>query len=83
MDKKQAIERLKENPLDRERWIEAGKSLGWDGRTCCDRCGKECWQIRGACRDRQLIQVWKYHWHRFIDDLAEGKSIDSYFETPS
>lgn len=27
--KEEAIERLKENPLDRERWIEAGKAMGW------------------------------------------------------
>ena len=25
--------------------------------------------------------VWLYYQHRFIDHLAEGKSIESYFET--
>lgn len=35
------------------------------------RSEEECWNK--SC--------WKCVWHRFIDHLAEGKSIESFFET--
>jgi hypothetical protein len=28
-------------------------------------------------------QHWLYHWHRFIDHLAEGKTAASFFESLS
>jgi len=30
--------------------------------------------------EKRNIYIWKYQWHCFIDHLAEGKSIESFFE---
>ena len=74
MDKHEAISRLKENPLDKERWIEAGKALGWEeewnGQYTSESVGHQ----------RIMEDGWIIHWHRFITHLADGKSPDSFFK---
>ena len=50
--------------LDPLFWIALGKAEGWDGST---------WTS-------QYQDGWLYHWHRFIDHIAEDKDIDSFFE---
>ena len=63
MTKQEAIRRLKENPLDRERWIDAGKAMGW---------GKNSDGVI-------VYRDWLKQWHNFIDHLAEGKTAEDFF----
>lgn len=54
-------------------WQALGKAEGWE-----HSCSK------GDYCDREL--EWKERWHEFIDHLAEGKDIDTFFDnllTPS
>ena len=41
------------------------------------------WQALGKAEgwgnQEEFHSIWKYHWHSFIDHLAEGKDIDSFF----
>lgn len=74
--------------LDPLFWSSLGKALGWDvhcisvwgGKKCeerkrCSVCGKG---YRGY--PHPLQKQWPMYWHRFIDHLAEGKSIELFFE---
>jgi len=62
--------------LDPLFWQSLGKSLGWDKKAkkgyirFCD--------IKDESGNTQFY--WNYIWHRFIDHLAEGKSIESFFK---
>lgn len=63
--------------LDPLFWQSLGKSLGWKDPkygTCQCMQGESC----EFCNRGNTM--WEYHWHRFIDHLAEGKSIESFFE---
>lgn len=51
--------------LDPLFWQALGKAMGWK---------EEMWWVNN------YIEAWKYHWHRFIDHLAEGKDADSFFQ---
>ena len=51
-------------------WQALGKAMGWTGTT----------YIQMGTKINELSPDWKYQWHCFIDHLAEGKSIESYFE---
>ena len=53
--------------LDPSFWQCLGKSLGWD-------------KIPNP-NDYDLVGGWRWQWHKFIDGLTKGKSIDSYFDT--
>lgn len=59
--------------LDPLFWQALGKGFGWKstscGHTICETEDTDC----------EKIPQWKYHWHRFIDNLAQGKDIDSFF----
>ena len=67
--------------LDFAFWQVLGKSLGWK----CEHCngsGKalnhdKCFNCYGA----GWADDWLIQWHRLLDFLAEGKSIEEYFET--
>ena len=54
--------------LDPDFWKCLGKALGWEG-------------MRGVYTDgnRKKTEEWLYHWHRFIDHIAEGKKPDEFF----
>ena len=74
LSKEEAIARLKENPLDRERWIEVGKSMGWESI----RVHKKYDGLQGGVWGDE--EKWLHEWHDLIDHLAEGGTIESYFE---
>lgn len=54
-------------------WQALGKSMGW----------KEEYYIQPKLLDDSKVKIRAEYidvWHRFIDHLAEGKDIESYFE---
>ena len=55
-------------------WRCAGKEMGWDDKTKLKKGYSTFKQSTGE-------DYWKYQWHRFIDHLAEDKSIESFFES--
>lgn len=81
--------------LDPLFWQALGKALGW-GRICGACHGgiqQIVWEHRATdgkteryacghdttgCPDIQ--DEWRYHWHRFIDHLAEGGTIEDFFK---
>ena len=75
-------DKLRQSVLDPLFWQALGKNMGWEDCRCeqchdvfpeyhngCVRCGKS---IRAD-------PFMRYHWHRFIDHLVDGKDIDSFF----
>ncbi len=73
-------------------WQALGKAMGWK-YWVCEKCGEDI-SYRGSgptnsipvaqClthNDTERVYGWLYHWHRFIDHIAEGKSPDSFFES--
>lgn len=63
--------------LDPLFWQSLGKSLGWGDIDHCPVCDEHDhhWNKEIGCAG------WLHHWHRFINHLSEGKTIESYFET--
>ncbi len=53
--------------LDPRFWQSFSKTIG-----LVDKCEAEQSPRR---------HMWKYYWHSFIDHLAEGKTLESFFET--
>jgi hypothetical protein len=51
--------------LDYSFWQCLGKAMGWSGEHYTLESGRK---------------EWVYKWHRFIDHLAEGKDIESFFD---
>lgn len=62
--------------IDRQFWKSLGVALGWKER-CLTR-------HNDSIAERELmpkeVPEWRWKWYRFIDHLAEGKSVDSFFE---
>lgn len=52
-------------------WSSLGKSLGWAERE------EDINQYQFSSKG---LRTWKYHWHLFIDHLAEGKSPEDFFK---
>lgn len=74
--------------LDPTFWQALGKGLGWENRVCFF-CGEKYRKIDGEYHEycdkcskpfHEEIPEYKYHWHRFIDHLAEGKDAESFFK---
>jgi len=68
---------VEETFLDPVFWQALGRGLGWD---------HELVTIHAVDNGRPTIvtrvgQHWFYHWHRFIDFLAEGKTVEEFFES--
>lgn len=75
--------------LNRKFWQSLSKARGWGKRhfrvaglyvyeiqvstSSTDNRHKNCNQL---CKEE-----WLYHWHCFIDHLAEGKTAESFFES--
>jgi len=67
--------------LDPEAWKAVGRATGWS-KTTGSGCGKEYFDAgRYACECPNWSQdTWLHNWHRFIDALAEGKTVDESLE---
>jgi hypothetical protein len=37
------------------------------------------WKALGKARNWQDAGAWLFHWHRFIDHIALGKDVESFF----
>lgn len=75
--------------LDPAFWQALGKSLGWwkidefgyevkpllNSREY--KAGNTIWSVEHV---ENMPFSWVTHWHRFIDHLAEGKSVDEFFD---
>lgn len=61
---------FKDMLIDSKFWQSLGKAMGWVIYEDCFNCQSDKKQ-----------EEWLYHWHRFINHLAEGKDINSFFET--
>lgn len=59
--------------LDRDWWAALGKTMGW-GEICLS-----CHNNVSFCCEKRYNENWLYHWHKFIDHLAEGKTAEDYF----
>ena len=57
---------LHESLLDPFFWQSLGKAMGWE---------EDKWMAHEG-----LIDGPTYYWHNLIDHLADGKSIEEYFE---
>lgn len=69
--------------LDPLFWQCLGKRLGWMTWAVCMNCGVKVLMFRECdCEDiePEPQMGWEWYWHKFIHHLAEGKSIDSFFE---
>ena len=69
--------------FDRIFWKSLGKEIGWDNHVflyndgSCVRCnGKGIYEFING---KENNDSWRVYWHRFIDFLADGKSIEDYF----
>ena len=59
--------------LDPEFWKCLGKAMGWkDKIVCCD--------YSVNCQETMVRKEWLYEWHTFIDHLASGGQIETYFK---
>jgi hypothetical protein len=39
------------------------------------------WKALGKARNWQDTGAWLFHWHRFIDHIAFGKDVESFFSS--
>ena len=68
---------VEETFLDPDFWHALGRALAWD---------HEVMTVHEVAYGRSTIvtragQHWLYHWHRFLDFLAEGKTAEDFFAT--
>jgi hypothetical protein len=56
-----------------EAWQAVGKTRGWEKM---DEQMQEMYTKSGGGKISNSMMRWAYYWHRFIDHLAEGKSIE-------
>lgn len=72
-------------------WQCLGKSLRWEkkmvvrrgtviGNFMCENKGIRFYGEEMGC-GMDYLNPWVYHWHRFIDHLAEGKDAGEFFNT--
>lgn len=68
--------------LDPAFWKCLGKGLGWSDRYYyCDACHRHHSTFNDCdCGVGNNQLPWNYHWHRFIDALAECKSAEDFFK---
>jgi len=62
--------------LDPTFWQSLGKALGWGYIVVCPVCDESDYE------KTRNVEEWLYHWHKFIDYLAEGKNPQDYFKDP-
>lgn len=56
--------------LDPLFWQALGKGLGWGNK----------YDLEPAKHNRSNYLEWLSHWHKFIDHLAAGKTIEQFFK---
>lgn len=61
--------------LDPLFWQALGKSLGWNPENSIHYL-----ESLGISQDGLCCPDWLYHWHRFIDKLASGRTIEEFFQ---
>jgi hypothetical protein len=59
--------------LDPEFWKCLGKAMGWKHKTTNDKITQH--------KDCTRFCDWRREWHRFIDHLANGGSIEDFFKS--
>lgn len=60
-------------------WQCLGKAMGWD-KESASRYSSQVSPKTGIWRgELYKDNSWLYHWYQFIDHLAEGGSIESFF----
>ncbi len=64
--------------LDPLFWQALGKAEGWGGKTG-ENDGSGVTLYGKSIQEAEWVDTWKLRWHSFIDHLAEGKDIDSFF----
>lgn len=70
--------------LDPIFWQSLGKAMGWPKETKevqLDGFNLEAMDNGVHPTTKGFEYNWQYHWHRFIDHLAEGKDAESFFES--
>ena len=83
-------EHWQEVVVDRDFWQALGKAMGWGNNGVSHAIFKYITSMDKPTKNRPLpplekdvyryeVPAWAYHWHRFIDHLAEGKQIDDFF----
>jgi len=78
---------VEETCLDVAFWQALGRALRWQGHVPPDFALQ--WDLieaeaREAIAHDLLVKgipLWLYHWHRFVDWLAEGKTPEDFFAT--
>ena len=55
--------------FDSEFWQSLAKTMSWKKLACGDCIG-----------ERRETETWKAQWHRMVDELSEGKSIEDFFK---
>jgi hypothetical protein len=66
--------------MDPTFWTSLGKTMGWWDKSIDREYSTE--QSRKDFPDSWngiAISLWEFHWHTFIDHLAEGKTAESFF----
>jgi len=69
-------------------WQALGRALGWKTQFALSSFETDGTQDEYGLRynggvdksNDRLIPAWLYHWHCFIDWIADGKTPDSFFE---
>lgn len=65
--------------LDPLFWQAVGKSEGWEAMTS-DTC-RHCGRHYPIGNQPEAVLQWKVMWHRMIDALADGKTIEEFIST--
>lgn len=60
--------------LDPKAWQAVGKTRGWSYEIRYGKCSHA--DCDGSGCPKSGTGDWKYHWHHFIDALAEGKNVE-------
>lgn len=74
--------------LDPAFWRALGRGLGWEEKMVVRRgvviglwaVPTEQLSFKEVDYQMDYVEGWSFHWHRFIDHLAEGKDTENYFK---
>lgn len=59
-------------------WQALGRARGWKG--IVEYVIEEKMEHESSLHIDSAWEVWQYHQHRFIDALAEGRSVEEFFK---